>query len=145
VQRPPIATAILVLAQLCIFWAISELGRALVTFFGIPFPGNLAGMLILLLLLASGIVRPAWVDPGATLLLRHLAFFFVPIAVGLMTLGEVLQAQGIPLLLVVLASAGAGILASGLVTQTAARRQSALPSTAAEPDAGPLGDLERAP
>ena len=123
VQRPPIATAILVAAQLCAFWAISELGGAVVSSLGIPFPGNLAGMVILLVLLASGIVRPTWVEPAATLLLRHLAFFFVPIAVGLMTLGEVLRAQGIPLLVVVLASAGAGIAVSSLITQTAARRQ----------------------
>lgn len=144
-QRPPITTAVLVVAQLCGFWAISELGRALVDALGVPFPGNLAGMVILLLLLASGIVRPAWVEPGATLLLRHLAFFFVPIAVGLMTLGEVLQAQGIPLLVVVLASAAAGVAASGLVTQAAARRRPADATERSAPDPTPRADLEGAP
>jgi holin-like protein len=142
------ATALLVLAQLCVFWAFSELGRIGVSALGIPFPGNLAGMVILLLLLASGIVRPTWVEPAATLLLRHLAFFFIPIAVGLMTLGEVLRAQGIPLLVVVLASAGAGIVASGLVTQTAARRRAtSVPVTPEAPttDPAPRADLETAP
>lgn len=145
-QRPPLANAFLVLAQICVFWAFSELGRIVVTALGVPFPGNLAGMVILLALLASGIVRPTWVEPAASLLLRHLAFFFIPIAVGLMTLGEVLRAQGIPLLVVVLASAGAGIVASGLVTQTAARRRPSADPAASDPaTASPLADAEAAP
>ncbi len=146
-QRPPLATAALVFAQLCAFWAISELGTLVVSRLGVPFPGNLAGMVILLLLLASGIVRPTWVEPAATLLLRHLAFFFIPVAVGLMTLGEVLRAQGIPLLVVVLASAGAGIAVSGLVTQAAARHRPAATAATSAPAPEPavLPDLEGAP
>lgn len=127
-QRPQFLTALRVLAQLAGFWAVSELGYAIVRQLGIPLPGNLVGMVILLALLASGIVRPAWVEPAATLLLRHLGFFFVPIAVGLMTIGDLLRAQGIPLLLVVLASAGIGIAASGFVTQVTARRLPAQPA-----------------
>ena len=128
-QRRSIATAIRVLAQVWAFWLIAEIGYAIVGRLGLPLPGNLVGMVLLLVLLASGIVRPSWVEPAATLLVRHLAFFFVPIAVGLMTLGDVLRAQGIGLLAVVLASAGAGIAAAGVVTQVAARRLPPEPAT----------------
>jgi len=61
-------------------------------------------------LLASGFVRLPWIEAGASLLLRHPAFFFVPIAVGLMSLGELLRTSGIVLLIIMVASAGIDIL-----------------------------------
>lgn len=136
VQRPSIGTATRVVVQVLAFWAIAELGRAVVTTLGLSLPGNLVGMVALLLLLLTGVVPAAWVEPAATLLIRHLGFFFVPIAVGLMTIGDLLRAQGIPLLAVIIASAGAGIAAAGLVTQAGARR---LPAEV-PPDPGGQGD-----
>ena len=136
-----IGRAVLVVTQVAVFWAIAELGRAIVSRLGIPLPGNLVGMVILLALLGSGIVRPEWVEPAATLLLRHLAFFFVPIAVGLMAMGDLLRAQGVPLLAVLLVSAGVGIVASGATTQAIARRRPdeppgtpGVPGTSGHPD-----------
>ena len=37
----------------------------------------------------AGIVKQQWISGGATLLTRHLAFFFIPIPVGLMGLIDV--------------------------------------------------------
>ncbi len=121
-------TAFRIVGQVAALWAIAELGQVIVERLGLLFPGNLVGMLILLALLASGVVRPAWVEPAATLLVRHLAFFFIPIAVGLMAMGDLIRAQGVPLLAILLASAGIGIVASGLVAQVMVRRHPATSS-----------------
>ena len=77
---------------------------------------------MLLVLLAGGVVKLEWIEAGATLLLTHLAFFFVPIAVGLMNFGELLERHGIALLATLVAAAAAGIVLAGFVTQTLAKR-----------------------
>jgi holin-like protein len=123
---------LLVVAQIGLLMAISELGYALVAWSHIPLPGNVLGMVLLFVLLASGIVRLQWIEAGASLLLKHLAFFFVAIAVGLMSLGEVLRASGWVLLAVLLASAAVGIVLAGGVTQWFSRKGKARRDSVAE-------------
>ena len=48
----------------------------------LPIPGNIIGMILLFLLLTSNIEK---VEPLANFFLDHLAFFFIPASVGLMT------------------------------------------------------------
>ena len=49
---------------------------------GLPLPGSVVGVLLLFLGLATGVVRLAWVERGADLLLSALALFFVPSVVA---------------------------------------------------------------
>ena len=112
--------AIKVVAQIGALAAISELGYALAAWGSMPLPGNLLGMVLLFALLASGIIRLQWIEAGTALLLKHLAFFFVPIAVGLMALGDMLRSSGWALLIILFASAAVGIIAAGRVTQSLA-------------------------
>jgi holin-like protein len=53
-------------------------------------------MLLLLGLLMSGIVKLEWFESVASLLLTHLAFFFIPIAVGLMILEHYCNIKVLP-------------------------------------------------
>jgi holin-like protein len=114
-------------AQIGALLALSKLGAALTAWLGLPLPGNMVGMVCLFALLATGLVRLEWVESGAGLLLRHLAFFFVPIAVGLMGLGQVWRTSGAALLAILAASAAVGILSSGYATSlfAASRRATA--------------------
>jgi putative effector of murein hydrolase LrgA (UPF0299 family) len=73
----------LITIQIAVFVLISKAGYAFVDALQLPLPGNLAGMLMLFALLTSGVIRLEWVEAGASLLVRHLAFFFIPTAVGL--------------------------------------------------------------
>ena len=111
-------------------WLLGELGFALTTRLGLALPGSLLGMMLLFTLLVSGIVRLEWVNDVATFLLRHQAFFFIPIAVGLMTMGELMRSHGITILAVLMASAAAGIVVSGRMAQGLS--QPAVNKTAAE-------------
>ena len=49
----------------------------------IPLPGNVLGVIVLFFLLLTGIIKESHISLAAEFLLRHLVFFFVPIAVGL--------------------------------------------------------------
>ena len=109
------------LLQIGLLAGLSQLGFSLVDRLDLPLPGNLLGMLFLLGLLASGILPLKWIDSGASLLLAHLAFFFVPIAVGLMGFADLLQRQGPALLAVLALAAAVGIIAAGSVAQVLGR------------------------
>ncbi|GAB6167601.1 CidA/LrgA family protein [Clostridium carnis] len=53
--------------------------------FKLPVPGNIIGMLILLLLLCTKVIKVEKVETVSNFFLDHLAFFFIPAGVGLLT------------------------------------------------------------
>jgi holin-like protein len=92
-------------------------GTALVRETGLPLPGNLVGMLLLLALLRAGVVRLEQVQDAAALVLKHLNLFFVPLAVGLMAWGGLLGASGVGLGLSLAGSAAVCLAVAGLIGQ----------------------------
>ena len=78
---------ILIGGQLLLLTAIYYTGNAIAARTGLPVPGNVIGMLLLLALLVSGVVKLSYVREGADLLVRHMLFLFIPVAVGLMDVG----------------------------------------------------------
>ena len=107
--------------QFFLLVAVSLFAELAVASIHLPVPSNAVGMLLLFLLLQSGLLDLELVNAAAALLVRHLAFFFVPIAVGLMAYRELLATTGLALLLVIAASALVGMLAAGLVAQLVKR------------------------
>jgi holin-like protein len=102
---------------------ISQAGHAAAAALALPVPGNLLGMLLLLGLLVTGAVRTRWIEGSASLLLRHLAFFFVPITVGLMGFAALLASDGAAILLTLVASAAIGLCVAGFTAQALAARR----------------------
>ncbi|HEX2913561.1 MAG TPA: CidA/LrgA family protein [Chloroflexia bacterium] len=102
----------LIVIQILGLWVINQAGYWLEGAIGLEVPGNVLGLLILFGLLWSGIVRVEWFDLGSSFLTRHLSFFFIPIAVGLMDLGEMWSFYGLVLLAILLISALLGIFVS---------------------------------
>jgi holin-like protein len=113
--------AALLLAEFAGLWALNNVGQLIVGALHVHFPGNVAGMLILFALLCTGAVPERWFERSSSLLARHLPFFFVPIAVGLMTLGGLFAEEGLSLLVVLVTSAAAGLCLSGWIAQALAR------------------------
>lgn len=103
--------------QLAVLVLLFYAGTGLVQLTGVPLPGNLVGMLLLLGLLRLGLLRLGHVQDLAGLALKHLNFFFVPLAVGLMTWTELLAASGLALGLSLLGSAVICLAAAGLVAK----------------------------
>jgi holin-like protein len=108
---------IMVVMQLLFLWLLNELGYFLVKTFHLPMPGNVIGMILLFVLLITGVVKLSWIEEASSLLIKHLAFFFIPIAVGLMNFGSLFLKSGLSFLIVVIGSIVVGIYVTGFVSQ----------------------------
>lgn len=87
-----------VLLQLALILGICYAGDLIHDYTGIPVPGNILGMLILLLLLCLKIVKLDQIREVSDFFLKRLSFFFLPPAIGLMLVGDDVKSQW-PLLL----------------------------------------------
>lgn len=103
--------------QLSLLWIIYYLSTLIVQTFHIPIPGSVFGMLTLFFLLWTGLIKEEWLTLVAGPLLKHLAFFFVPIAVGLMEWGDLFLEKGLLLFLPLVLSALVALLTTGGVVQ----------------------------
>jgi holin-like protein len=84
--------------------ALQSLGELLARGLGLPFPGPVVGMVLLVAALQWPLVREP-VAACAEFLLSHLSLLFVPVGVGVMThLGLVSQYGGRMLLVIVLST-----------------------------------------
>lgn len=107
------ALTVLLLCQL--------VGEALTGAFGLPVPGPVLGLALLLLAL-SVIRRPLpWLSETADGLLKHLSLLFVPASVGLMQHAARLEAEWLPLLAALIVSTIAAIAVGAAVFVAVAR------------------------
>jgi holin-like protein len=104
-------------AQVALLWAIHAVSNFVVTRLHLRVPGNIVGLLLLFTLLSTGVVRERWLARAANVMTKHLAFFFIPIAVGLMDWGGLLWQVGHWLLLAIVVSSVAGMVTSGGLIQ----------------------------
>ena len=101
---------------LALLFGLSTLGNWIVETFSWKVPGSVIGMVLLLILLVTKVIRVEWIEDSAGYLTKHLAFFFIPIAVGLMAYGTLLKAAGIPLHITLLASMAVGMVVTAFVS-----------------------------
>jgi holin-like protein len=104
--------------QIATLIVIYHVGSLMVRFFHLQVPGNVIGILLLLILLWTRVIKVEQIDLAATWLLKHLSFFFIPIAVGLMTLGHIFLNKGLLILIVLIISAFIGLISAGKATQS---------------------------
>lgn len=116
-------TLFLIALQLAGLWVLNELGYILVGWLHLPVPGNMMGMLLLFILLATGIIRLEWIERASSFLIRHLAFFFIPVAVGLMEFGPLFLKNGPAIIGTVVVSTIVGFLVTGYASQTLEKRK----------------------
>jgi len=112
-----VKTACALLAQLVGLLVLNHAGYAVASALHLPLPGNLVGMLLLLALLVTGALPLRWIEGSAALLTRHLAFFFIPITVGLIGFADLFLETGPAILMTLVLSAAAGICVVGLSAQ----------------------------
>ena len=101
------------LTGLAILLALQSLGELLSKGFGLPFPGPVVGMLLLIGLLQWRLVREP-VAACAQYLLSHLSLLFIPVGVGVMTHLDLVARYGVRILLAVLLSTVLGLAATAL-------------------------------
>lgn len=106
-----------IIGQIIFLWAVYRAGVFIVGTFHLALPGNVMGMIILFSLLCLRIIKPDQIRGAVDLLLKHLAFFFIPISVGLMTWGALIYQSGLKLLVALIVLAFFSLTATGLTVQ----------------------------
>jgi len=89
-------------------------GEVLSRGLGLPFPGPVVGMLLLLLALRWAAVREP-VSACASFLLSHLSLLFVPVGVGVMTHLGLVGQYGVRMLVVIVLSTWIGLAVTALL------------------------------
>lgn len=92
---------------------LQTLGELIARGSGLPFPGPVIGMVLLVLGLGWPALRQD-VTEVAEFLLAHLSLLFVPVGVGVMTHLDLLEHAGGRLLLVVVVSTWVGLIVTAL-------------------------------
>ncbi len=72
-------------------------GNLISSSLGLPIPGNIIGMTLLLLALIFGIVKVKWIKGVAAFLLANLALFFVPVGAGMIAHFGLIGREFIPI------------------------------------------------
>jgi holin-like protein len=98
-------------------------GEALSRFAGLPVPGPVVGLALLVLAALAWPPLGREVEEVADLLLRHLSLLFVPAGVGVLQYLDLLRREWLPLIAVVVLSTALTLAVSALVFAAMAARR----------------------
>lgn len=103
--------------QFAVLTVICFLGELLKKVLHLSIPGNVIGMIILLACLCTGIIKLEAIEDISKFLLDHLAFFFLPAGVGLLTCMGILQNCWQYVLIIALISTIVVMVVTGITVQ----------------------------
>ncbi|MBE6054007.1 MAG: CidA/LrgA family protein [Clostridium sartagoforme] len=83
----------------------------------LPLPGNIIGMIILLVLLCTKVIKVEKIESISTFFLDHLSFFFIPAGVGLISSFDSIKDSLIYILILCLITTAIVIIVTGTVVQ----------------------------
>lgn len=109
------------LKQFGLILFILWIGNLLQGVFDLALPGNVIGMMILLVLLSSKILKLKSVENISSVLLDHLSFLFIPTAVGIITVLYLLEGNIAKLLFIVFISFFVVMIVTGLTIESLIR------------------------
>jgi holin-like protein len=115
--------AILLIVQIFIIWLIYAISGIIVDFLHLSVPASVFGMILLFLLLCTGIFKVSYIERASTFLNKHLSFFFIPFAVGLMNYGGLIKASGFQLLIMIVGSSIIGLIVTSGSTYLLSRKE----------------------
>lgn len=95
---------LIMFSQICFLFVFQIIGSLISGMLKLPIPGSILGLVLLFILLQLKIVKISWVDIGAKWLLADMVLFFVPSAVGIIQYKNILELQGIKIMLVIVLS-----------------------------------------
>ena len=99
-------------------------GEIISKLLNLPIPGNIIGMILLFVLLTSNIIKVEKVENLANFFLDHLAFFFIPASVGLMTSFVSLKGSIFKIILLCILTTIIVIAVTGITVQFICNRKS---------------------
>jgi len=96
--------ALRLIVELAILCSLFLLGGQLASWLGWPIPGGVMGLALLLILFASGVLKPAMLQLGAGWLMAEMLLFFIPALMSLLDYGSLIREEGWRILLVIAVS-----------------------------------------
>ncbi len=90
-------------------------GEVLVRALGVPIPGPVIGLLLLVIAMAVLGRVPTGVGKASDELLRHLSLFFVPAGVGALRYADLLAKEGVRLAVVLMLSTAVTLVVTAVV------------------------------
>lgn len=110
-----------VLKQLFVLFAVSLAGETVSAILPFTFPASVAAMVILLLLLSFKVLKPEQMKESGSFLLDNMAFFFIPVCVGVLEYWDVVVQNLWPILLISLLTTPLVFFVTGHVVQLTIR------------------------
>lgn len=108
------------LSQLGLVLAILFLSEILQSYFALPIPATIIGMLLLLILLSFKIVRISWISRISKTLLDNLSIMFVPAGVAIMNELDIFKGHMLAISITIFATTIMVIVVTGYVVQALA-------------------------
>jgi len=110
--------AIKILFQILIIYAIYLTGNLISNLIKdiIVIPGNIIGMVLLLVLLTTNVIKLSLIEETANYMLKYMGFFFIPLTVGLMESYKIIENSIIQLMIILLVSCIVVMYITGKVT-----------------------------
>ena len=96
--------ALRLLVELAVLCTLFLLGGQIASWLGWPIPGGVMGLALLLILFASGVLKPATLQLGAGWLMAEMLLFFIPALMSLLDYGALIRDEGWRILLVIAVS-----------------------------------------
>lgn len=106
-----------ILGEVLIITATTAAGTLLSYIPGFPFPGSVTGMLLMLILLLSGLIKLEQIKYASGFFLGFLPLFFIPLIVNLLEETEILGQYGVKLLIIIIGTSVITLITTGLTAK----------------------------
>ncbi len=91
--------------------------------FNLVIPGSIIGMLLLLSLFYTKLIKPKWIAMGTSLVLSHMPLLFLPVTAGTIVYLELFSGSGLWLVAIAFTSTLFVMAVSGMTAQIFAKRR----------------------
>ncbi|MED4268783.1 CidA/LrgA family holin-like protein [Geobacillus stearothermophilus] len=106
-----------IIIQIFILYGFSFIGEMIHRTLHLLIPGNVLGLLLLLLCLSLKLFKLDWIEQGAGFLIAFMPLLFVPATIGIMNYPSLLSKQGVLLFFIVFISTIMTVVAAGHASQ----------------------------
>jgi holin-like protein len=104
--------------QFAIILSVTFVGEILHYYTPLPVPGSIYGLVLMLILLLTGIIRIGYVKDTAEFLIEIMPMMFIPAGVGLLTAWGVLRPVLLPVAVMTVISTIVVLAVTGITAQT---------------------------
>lgn len=109
--------------QIVMLYVLYLIGEWIADAFNLIIPGSVIGMVLLIILLFTRLLKVEWIEEGAGFMVKHLPFFFIPAFIGLMVYYKIFAGKGFLLLIIVIFSTVLVMVVSGLIGERFKHRE----------------------